>query len=74
MFFVWLGLVSWPQLLVPGPGIESMPLAEEAQSVNHWTAREVPAQCYFIQNKLLSAELKVFLKSIVKVFLNPHNT
>ena len=51
-----------------------MPLAEEAQSVNHWTAREVPAQCYFIQNKLLSAELKVFLKSIVKVFLNPHNT
>ena len=29
-------------LLVPQPGIESIP-PEEVQSLNHWTAREVPA-------------------------------
>ena len=28
-------------LLVPWPGIESMPPAVEAQSLNHWTTREV---------------------------------
>ena len=29
-------------ILVPRPGIEPAPLALEAQSLNHWTAREVP--------------------------------
>ena len=29
-------------ILVPQPGIEPMPLALGAQSLNHWTAREVP--------------------------------
>ena len=29
-------------ILVPQPGIEPTPPAEEAQSLNHWTAREVP--------------------------------
>ena len=29
-------------ILVPRPGIEPSPPALEAQSVNHWTAREVP--------------------------------
>ena len=29
-------------ILVPGPGIEPMPPAVEAQSPNHWEAREVP--------------------------------
>ena len=28
-------------ILVPQPGIESMPPAVEAQSLNHWTTREV---------------------------------
>ena len=28
--------------LLPEPGIKSMPPAVEAQSLNHWTAREVP--------------------------------
>ena len=28
-------------ILVPGPGIEPAPPAVEAQSLNHWTAREV---------------------------------
>ena len=30
-------------ILVPWPGIEPMPPAVDAQSLNHWTAREVPA-------------------------------
>ena len=33
--------------LVPQPGIESMPSAVEAWSLNHWTTREVPGACYF---------------------------
>ena len=30
------------EILVPQPGIEPLPPAVEAQSPNHWTAREVP--------------------------------
>ena len=30
------------KILVPQPGIEPLPPAVEAQSLNHWTAREVP--------------------------------
>ena len=29
-------------ILVPQPGIEPVPPALEAQSLNHWTTREVP--------------------------------
>ena len=29
-------------ILVPWPGIKPLPLTVEAQSLNHWTAREVP--------------------------------
>ena len=36
----------WPQctayeILVPRPGIESVPLAVEERRLNHWTTREV---------------------------------
>ena len=42
-----LFLFFWPHcivcgILVPGPGIEPMPLAVTAWSPNHWTAREFP--------------------------------
>ena len=30
------------RILVPRPGVEPMPYAMEAWSLNHWTAREVP--------------------------------
>ena len=30
------------RILVPRPGIEPLPPAKEVQSLNHWTAREVP--------------------------------
>ena len=48
-FFDWLidwlidfGLSAWG-ILVPWPGIEPVPPAVEAWSLNHWTTREVPA-------------------------------
>ena len=39
-------LIFWPRhaacgILVPQPGIKPTPPALEAQSLNHWTAREV---------------------------------
>ena len=40
-FFFWLHRVACG-ILVPGPGIEPAPPALEAQSLHHWTAREVP--------------------------------
>ena len=43
------------RILVPRPGIEPMPPAVEAQSPNHWTAREVPVLRYFYEDAFLSA-------------------
>ena len=42
----------WPRraacgILVPQPGIKPAPPAVEAQSLNHWTAREVPSEASF---------------------------
>ena len=34
-------------ILVPTPGIKAVPPAVEAQSLNHWTAREVPLESNF---------------------------
>ena len=44
--FFWLHRVE-RGILVPRPGIESMPSAVGVQSLNHWTAREVPAHFFF---------------------------
>ena len=41
-FFFWLC-----GILVPRPGIEPAPPAVEVQSLNHWTAREVPVCVFF---------------------------
>ena len=40
-FFLFFGRAACG-ILVPGPGIESLSTAAEAQSLNHWTTREVP--------------------------------
>ena len=42
----------WPHhtaygILVPWPGFEPVPPTVEAQSLNHWTTREVPHSNYF---------------------------
>ena len=46
----WLSFFFWPceacGILVPQPGIEPRLLALEAQSPNHWTAREVPVSAW----------------------------
>ena len=43
----------WPHhaacgVLVPRPGIEPRHPAVETQSLNHWTAREVPRENFFM--------------------------
>ena len=48
-FFFWLHLVA-RGILIPQARIEPVPPALEAQSLNHWRAREVPLwlfKCYF---------------------------
>ena len=40
-------------ILVPRPGIEPVPPAVEVQSLNHWTAREVPGFTYLKSRILL---------------------
>ena len=47
LFNFFFFLIFWPYraacgILVPQPGIEPMPPPVEAQSLNHWTAREAP--------------------------------
>ena len=45
----------------PQPMIEPTPPAAEAQSLNHWAAREIPEICFYSSLKLLMDSL--FLKS-----------
>ena len=47
-FFFLFGCITASGILVPQPGIEPMPPAVEAQSPDHWTAREVPYYFLFI--------------------------
>ena len=47
--FIFIYLFIWPRgvacrILVPQPGTEPVPPAVKAQSLNHWTARELPPQ------------------------------
>ena len=45
LFFIFAALHGmWD--LVPSPGIEPMSPAVEVQSLNHWTAREVPGKFF----------------------------
>ena len=51
-FFFKLYLLLWLygvacEILVPQPGIESVPAALELQSPNHWAAREFPYFFFF---------------------------
>ena len=48
--------IIWPYhtafwILVPQPGIEPMPPALEAWSLNHWTTREVPEMKIYVKKK-----------------------
>ena len=46
-FFFWRHQAACG-ILVPQPGIEPTPPAVEAQSLNHWTAKEVPRTFFFL--------------------------
>ena len=41
-FLICFGCAVGREILIPQPGIESVPSAVEAWNLNHWTAREVP--------------------------------
>ena len=56
IFIVACGMFQWQHAestscymwnLVPQAGIEPRPPALEAQSLSHWTTREVPKDCCF---------------------------
>ena len=49
-------------ILVPRPGFKPVPPAVEAQSLNHWTAREVQENFkYAVQNKISQSETFFFI-------------
>lgn len=49
LLFSSLGCCKARGILVPQPGIESMPPAVEARSLNHWVAMEVCPFLIFIE-------------------------
>ena len=56
----WLNHVAC-RILLPQPGIEPTTPVFEAQSFNHWTAREVPTTKYRMPRKAGHASLKWLL-------------
>ena len=50
-YFILFGHATACWILVPWPGSEPMPPAVEAQSPNHWTAREFPERLTLEQDK-----------------------
>ena len=58
VFFFWLHHAACG-ILVPPPGIEPVPPAVEAWSLNHWTAREVPGQGSFYVNSFPNPTLSM---------------
>ena len=64
------------EILVPQPGMENVPLALEVQSLNHWTAKEVPWNSYFEGLNLLLSDilhLAAFLYTAFLVFTSRLN-
>ena len=61
-------------ILVPRPGIKPVPPAVEAQSLNHWTSREVPIFVYIavyppIEWTFVLIPLFCYYKQCGKMFL-----
>ena len=57
--FLFFGCVACG-ILFPRPGMEPTPLAMEAQSFNHWTAREVPLQPF--KTNVVIIELRKWIR------------
>ena len=61
-FFFWPRCTAC-EILVPQPGIKPGPPAVEAQSPNHWIAREFPKFDIFD----LKETIKIILKNLTKL-------
>ena len=59
-------------LLVPQPGTEPVPPELEAQSLNHWMAKEVPIMILFNFSKTLIRAAHPFSHSPKSVLLRSH--
>ena len=46
LIFYFFGHAAACRILVPRPGMDAVPPVVEAQSLNHWTTREVPFQFF----------------------------
>ena len=70
----YLFIIFWPccvacRTLVPWPGIEPVPPAEEAHNLNHWNAREVPIRTLSEGSKELAESSD---QRVRKWFINHH--
>ena len=61
LFFFFFCTTWHAGILVPPPGIQPMPPAVEVQSLNYWTAREVP--------RYLSSLVKCLFESFAPLFI-----
>ena len=50
------------RILIPQPGVDLVPPAVEAWSLNHWTSREVP--------KILQYSMSMFLEVAIIAYYN----
>ena len=67
-FFFWRHHIACG-ILVPQPGIEPAPPALEAQSLNHWTTREVPPSAYSQKQGLMKSSCICSLQATLPVSL-----
>ena len=68
LFFFFLPHPVVCRILVPQPGIKPMPPAMRAQSLNHWTTREVPSVYFEMISLLLSQTVQMKPPQLVKTF------
>ena len=59
----------WPHsvacgILVPQPGIETAPSVLGAQSLNHWTGKEGPQRCLFLNTLSIASVYWTALSSL----------
>ena len=62
-------IVQHVGVLIPQPGMEPVSAALEVQSLSHWTAREVPAPCFFNDFKNVTYRIrKSYLSDLLTLY------